>query len=259
MLPPEFACVILSRRRWQTIGQNTLRLFPDAYVTVEESELPDYELVVPAERLLPHPLFDTVADIRNWINDQFPDRAFVVQLNDDMAHLRCLVGWRPRLIDDPLEVAQVVERTAICARDAGAYVFGFGNIQTTPHFRRMAPFKLTGYVRNLVGFVQGHGLSWDPIALGHFDADLGLQAMLEHRIIWRDERFAFVDARLASNSGGLAGIRTESWLAQGRLNLRRKWGDRYVRFARREALSGNSTTEATVLQVRRHDPRVRRN
>jgi len=259
MLPKNIAVVIMSRKRADSILKNSLPLFPYATVTVEESELDDYARVIPRKQLLPHPHFDTLAELRNWIDDSH-EQEFVYQVHDDLSKLMCLVGWRPRSYSDPSVVAQVLERIAICARDAGCFLFGPGNLVSAPQYRKMRPFRLNGYVRNVIGFRKGHGLRWDPATLGHHDVDIGLQALLAHRIIWRDERWQFVDARLASNAGGLSGIRTEDWLARGRRELSKKWGSRYVHFAARRdwrtAEQATSTTEATVITVSRRDRSV---
>src|SRR5436309_2964883 len=76
------------------------------------------------------------------------------------------------------------------------------------------PFGVTGYLRNVIGFRAGHGLRWDPYCSGRGDVDLGLQAMLKHRIIWRDKRWVFLDEPLGSNAGGQVGRRTTAALAQ---------------------------------------------
>lgn len=261
MLPENIQVVCLSRRRELTILKHTLALMPYAHVTVEDDEMDAYaQAGVPEEQLVPHPHFETLAELRNWINLTFPSE-FVIQVHDDLRYLRSIVGWRPRYYRDPYVIAQLLERTAICARDAGCFLFGFGNIAAgPPNYNKMKPFRLNGYVRNVIGFVEGHGLEWDPATIGHHDVDIALQSFVKHRIVWRDERWVFDDVRLGSNKGGAQGMRTEARLAQGRVNLLRKWGGGYVKFQTRRDHRGStvaSTTEATVIRVRRTDPAVR--
>lgn len=258
MLPDGFDVVILSRKRSDTLPKQTLRLMPWATVTVDESEMDDYLKILPREQLLPHPTFPTMADLRNWLLERSKDAEFHVQVHDDLKALRCLVGWRARQYTDPAIIAAVIERTAICARDAGCGMFGFGNLQGGgAYYSPFKPFKLNRYIRNVIGYVRGHGLTWDPEMMGHYDVDVSLSSLLKHRITWRDERWTFTDAPLASNRGGFAGIRTAESLKEGRENLIGKWGA-HVRFqARSDRVSkGQSRTEATVINVRRRDPRL---
>jgi hypothetical protein len=259
MLPDNFKVVMLSRRRHETIAKHTLKLMPWALVTVEEEEVDAYAEVMPREQIVPHPKFEANAHIRNWIFDTWPDTEFLITVHDDLHKLRCLVGWRARTYRDPDLVAELLHNTAICARDAGAHLFGFGNhAGGTVHYQKHAPFRLNGYVRNVIGHVRGHGLRWDPEMKGHFDVDFGLQSLMRHRIIWRDERWVFDDAPLASNAGGFSGIRTQAWLDEGRANMMEKWGPRYLRFvARHDRRKGTSRTEASMIRVPRRDPRIR--
>ena len=57
--------VIPSRRRAGSIAGDTLRLFPDAIVCVDESEMNDYAGC--GARLLAHPPLSGLAAIVNWI------------------------------------------------------------------------------------------------------------------------------------------------------------------------------------------------
>lgn len=258
MLPRNFKVIMLSRGRDHNIGRYSLPLFPYAKVTVDESEMDAYAKVVPKKQLLPHPAFPTMADLRNWLLAEH-SAEFVWHVHDDLIQLTSLVGWRARRTKDPAVIAQLLETTAYCARDAGAYLFGFGNISGgTPHYNKMSPFRLNGFVRNVIGFREGHELQWDPLMMGHYDVDLGMQALQKHRIVWRDERFIFDDVPLASNSGGFAGIRTAEGVIQGRRQMLLKWGGKYVRFGQPAGRSGGiQRSEATVLRVLRKQAAVK--
>lgn len=255
---PEIKVVILSRGRSETIGAQTLALMPYATVTVEESEVDDYAKVMPRAQILPHPVFDTMADLRNWLNDTV-DAEMLIHVHDDLVGVRCLVGWRARRYRDPNVIEQLLERTAVCARDVGCGLFGFGNhAGGTPYYNKMKPFRLNGCVRNVIGFVRGHGLRWDPAMMGHFDVDLSLQSLAKHRIVWRDERWTFDDAPLGSTAGGFSGVRTQAGLDKGRENMLERWGSHVQFESRRDNIrKGPARTETTRLRVQRRDLRIK--
>lgn len=250
MLPENMQVVIPSRGRSKTIADYTFKLMPYATVTVDESELEDYARVIPEAQLLPHPKFKNLVEIGNWMFDNI-DVEFMFLANDDLLDLRSNIGWRARHYREPEIIASLLETLAVCAKDVDAYLFGFGHHQSKPYYPHTRPFKVNGYVRNVLGFRRGHDLRWDVPMYG--DVDLALQAMLKHRIVWRDDRFVWTDAPLGSNFGGNAGRRTSEALLVGKERMKEKWGP-YVSFESRRALPGRQArTEATVLRVPRRD------
>jgi hypothetical protein len=259
VISPRIKVVIPSSGRAATIGEHTLALMPYAYVSVDESEVDDYAQVVEGERILPHPPMGSVIEIQNWLHDwHAADGAeFMIVAYDDLTNVRNLVGWRARTYRDPALIAQLFEVTAQCASDAGCPLFGFGHHQTKPFYPHMRPFKLNGYVRNVLGFAKGFDLRWDPYCALHGDVDLALQALRKHRIIWRDDRWVFGDAPMASNRGGQSSRRSKEQMDEADAKLIRKWGRRYVRVkTRRHYRNVGSRTQSTVISVRRRDPEL---
>ena len=215
--------VCYSRGRQDSIGKNALRLFPYMTVTVDEREVDAYKHAVPADQILPHPQFTQLSQIENWIHEQ--DLAeFVYIVADDIRQMRSLVGWRARTYRDPDLIAGLLETTAICARDAGAYLFGFGHHMVPTYLNNDRPFALNAYVRELYGFRRGHGLVADEHVEQHYDVDVALQSLLKHRIIWRDDRFVFDSQLLGSAAGGEAGVRTPEAVEHAAKAMVAKWG-----------------------------------
>ena len=255
MLPDDFAVVIPSRGRSRSIGRHSLTLFPYATVTVDERELEAYAGVVPEEQLLPHPPMNGLLEIENWIHEQ--DLAeFVYLVADDIRAVRCNVGYRVREYRDPFVVADLLETTAYCARDAGAFLFGAGHHLTNTYYTADRPFTVVGYVRNVYGYRRGHELRGDPAVRMHYDVDIALQALLKHRIIWRDERFAFIEAHvLGAASGGNAGLVDPKAVEDTNRNMRRKWGRWVAVDLRQRRIAGKtnymSKVTATSIRVNR--------
>jgi hypothetical protein len=246
--------VIPSRGRADTIAQQSLRLFPYATVTVDEEEVDAYAQVMPREQILPHPPLGGLVGITNWIFDNVKSE-FLYTIYDDIIGVRCLVGWRVRFYDDPAAIAGLLETTAVCARDAGAFLFGFGHHMNKPFYPQTKPFKLNGYVRNIMGYREGHGLRYDPDCPLHDDVDVALQSLLKHRIMWRDDRWCFDSAPLGTNKGGQVGRRTAAKLQAADEAIVNKWGS-HVRVENRRPNfgRGKSNTTATVMRVPRTQP-----
>ena len=252
MTPPDVRVVIISRGRSDSIGRNALALFPYATVTIDEREVDTYAKVVPKEQLLPHPQFAQLSQIENWLHDQ--DLAeFVYWAADDIHQARCLVGWRARAYRDPELIRGLLESTAVCARDAGAYLFGFGHHVVPTYLYNDKPFSLNAYVRELYGFRRGHGLRADKNVEQHYDVDVALQALLKHRIIWRDDRWVFDAQPLGAGKGGEAGVRTQEAVDHAARAMVDKWG-KWVTVDVPTKVAGTTNwakAKATVINVPR--------
>jgi hypothetical protein len=221
--------VIPSKGRSTTIRQHTLALFPQATVCIDEAEEAAYRRVLPEDQLLLHPNgVHSLSMIRNFIFDHV-EAEVLLHAADDITGARCEVGWRPRMIRDPQTIAELIETTAQCCRDAGAFVFGFNQDYMTTHLAPMQPFKLNTWVGTVMGTLAGHGLRYDEEMPFHTDVDFCLQSLLKHRIVWCDTRFVFI-ARKATNVGGMASVRTAEAYRDAHRRLRAKWGQ-YVRIA----------------------------
>jgi hypothetical protein len=140
-------------------------------------------------------------------------------------------GWRPRRYRDPEVAMQVLENAAQCAIDAGCALFGFNQCEHPLYFRPQAPIRLNRWVGTVLGHVGDHGMRLDERAYCHGDVDLCLQSLLKHRIIWCEERWAFVELQ-QTNRGGNTGQRDAESDAEERAYLKKKWG-RCISFSTR--------------------------
>jgi hypothetical protein len=222
--------VIPSKGRAETIGEQALRLFPSAYVIVDERERDEYAAVVPSKQLLTHPGapgLRSLAAIRNHILESVKADV-LVQVDDDITALVSMPGWSKREITDPEAIEQLLEVTAQCALDAGCALFGFSPDPNQLHYKPQQPLTLSSWVGTVLGFVGKHGLRYDESLSLHDDVDLSLQSLLRDRIVWRDDRWAFVNHRVR-NPGGLASYRSDERYSEQHEILKSKWGP-YVGF-----------------------------
>ena len=245
--------VVPSKGRSQTIRKHTLALFPDATVLVDEAEADEYAKVVDAGSLLTHAGLTPVVRILNWVLDNVHDDVVVI-VDDDVTALVAMVGWRPRRYHEPDVARQVLESAAQCTIDAGLGLFGFNQNLNPLYFQE--PFLLSRWVGGVIGFVGDHGLRYDENCALHEDADLALQALLRHRVIWCENRWHFEALRF-TNPGGNTGYRTAAREAEERAYLKAKWG-RYISFteqtmhhARKARGIDAATTVMTGLRVPR--------
>lgn len=247
--------VIPSKARAATIAKQSLALFPDAYVIVDERERAAYARVVPRRRLLTHPgppTLPRLAAIRNHILDTVKADVLVMA-DDDVFDLVALPGWSKRRFSDPQVAREVLENAAQCAIDAGCAMFGFNPSPNQLFYKPYAPITLHTWVGSVIGFVGEHGLRYDERLAMHDDIDISLSSLMRHRIVWRDDRWGFANHRI-TNGGGLAAYRsTAHYDAEHRL-LKEKWG-RYVNFTSRTFNSrrkgqGGSQAATTTTQVR---------
>jgi len=153
MTTPSLRVVIPSRKRVQVLTDSALTLFPDATVTVAESEMAAYAPVVPAERLVPHPDDVTgIAPIRQWVLDHFDDEA-VVFVDDDCYKLVSVVGYSYSNLTSPANCWQAVENAANIARTIGTAVFGVNQAWDVRKFNCMKPLLVNSWVGGVIGII----------------------------------------------------------------------------------------------------------
>jgi hypothetical protein len=197
-----------------------VRLFLDPVVTVAESEADDYASL-PCE-VVTHP--DDVKGIgplRQWVLDHFDDEV-VVMADDDLLKVYTLIGQRKRTITKPDSIAQILENAVEIARGMGAPVFGFNQAWDVRKFQPQDPLHFHGWTGGVIGII-GRELQFDKNLLLRADVDFCLQALLEFRTVFIDQRFSFVHRRFVG-SGGNAHLRSAERNERELGYLQDKWG-----------------------------------
>lgn len=216
--------VIPSRKRSHLIGQRSLALFPDALVTVDESEMNDYAPV--CKRLLPHPPLPTVAAIHNWIIEHVADDVVVVA-DDDILKVLCFTGRNTRIYKDPASVWQIIANCAEMAQGMGARFFGFTDSASPLGFKPHNPLSFVDIIYTVAGYI-GKAIRNDPLKVMQMDLDTTLNELLTTRIVCVDTRFHFDSVAPLRQSGGNTRIRSAETLKQQTAHTQRKWGQ-YVK------------------------------
>lgn len=212
--------VIPSRRRVESC-RRTLELWPDAVVTVDEQEMDDYRDV--GAEVIPHPPVYGLGELRQWILDNF-DKKLIVQCNDDVEGLYCLVGRRPRLINDPQAMMQIILNQANIIEELGVSVFTFSPVGADIRkFWPQNPFRFNRIEGCLFGVLRPTRVHLDPRVRQHDDVDLTLTCLLHDRYVWMDSRFAAKHDYM-TKAGGNSEIRGSMNMDEEIDYLRNKWG-----------------------------------
>lgn len=221
--------VIPSKGRASVIGERTLRWFPTAIVTVEDSEMTDYAGL--GVRLLPHPPLRGLPAILNWIlgcPDLEGDQLAIV--DDDIIGFDAIWEAKPRPIMDPADIMAIVENTAEMASGFGAPLWGFSVNRRPDSNYTYKPFCLNGRVGTFRGF-SDRSLRYDEQTRRHDDADLTLQVLTRERVVFRDDRFNVRAAPIYRTAGGSQADYGRDEAKAEEEYLRRKWG-KHISFVR---------------------------
>jgi hypothetical protein len=229
--------VILTRGRWQTI--TTHKIAPQATLVCTDQERPLYEAAlgnqVAEYAEIPHELLG-MGKIRNWVLGRFPEEC-IFTMDDDLEGLDVRTHEKNRFIFEPAIIEQIIDNSYLCARDAGAKVFGYGVDRRPFHFRANRPFVLNVWTDQGWGII-GREIRFDDRLTSKIDVDLCMLSMMKHRIVWIDDRYSWRGVK-RGNVGGLSAYRTSEREMANAKYLERKWG-KYLHLTRKQKVSGVS-------------------
>lgn len=219
--------VIMSRGRASSMTSHTL--FPYATILVPKSEEQDYYAALGGNYTI-----ETVDDgikglglLRNHIIQRY-EEDIVIMIDDDITHLSRIDGYTIKKITDQETIKEHLLNTAQCAKDLGTCVFGFGQTADVRKYNPTEPFSLSGWVGGVIGVIGKDHFFIDNMF--KVDIDFCLEAMLDKRVIWKDNRLVFVQVR-DRNTGGNSAFRTVERVEAEKKKLRDKWG-RYIKFSK---------------------------
>jgi hypothetical protein len=195
-------------------------LFPRARWCVSAGEARAY-LAAGAEEVLAHPnKLHGLAAKRQWILDRVPGPVFMV--DDDVTGVWCNVGEQGHRIYGWQAIEEIIQNCAHAAASFGAPVFGFSQAWDVRKYDPCDPFSLAGWVGTAIGFL-GREIKYDTSLTAQADIDFCLCCMLKKRIVFIDNRFAFICKRFL-NAGGSAGIRTAAEYERQIERVTARWG-----------------------------------
>lgn len=224
-LPDQLAyrVVVPSRKRSHLMG-HVLRLLPTATIAIDESELPQYEKLVPPDQLVTHTQTSVVA-IRNWLLDRFTE-PYQIQIDDDLQFVETQIGLKKKRITDPIQIEWILENQIVCMNDLGIGVACFsrnrneGMVKPSAYpFRLVCPISCTMIIGG-----SARRRRFEPECWGRADADFSLRTLQEDRIMLCDMRFVFFHGPVFSGKGGNVGVLDQEQFAKATAVLKKRWG-----------------------------------
>ncbi len=189
----------------------TTHMVADAAICIPESQVEEYHRHNPGVELVTHP--DSVVGLtakRQWIYEQFGN---VFMLDDDIVEMRRLYTTSNYKVKNKQEVRDLIYACADAALKAGAFLYGFSKDPNPLAYRPHKPITLTGYITGCAtGLLAGTAckpslLYYDTAIKCNEDYWISCLNAYHHRLIWRDNRFTFLQKNTFVSSGGLAEFR----------------------------------------------------
>lgn len=206
----------------------TKKAVDNCILCVEESQVAEYNEHNPELEIITHP--DSIIGLtlkKRWMMEYFGGDIFMI--DDDIKSMNRLYvekGEKPKITSDL--AYEIVQTTAVTARNLGAYLFGFNKNQRPVDYVSHTPFRLTGFaVGGWAGILKGSKLYYPDNEEGLLCQDFfvsGLNAF-HHRHCFLDNRFGFTTVDNFKNPGGCAEYRTVELEKRTTLWLREQFGE----------------------------------
>lgn len=229
---PTVKIVVPSHQRPERMTR-LLRLLPEAYVTVNESEMEDYAPYVPEGQLVPHPDVGNgligIGHIRHWIMENF-EADFICQCDDDVRRFYSMCHWQAEKgkYESPDVIKTLIYNAVNILDDLDLPLYGFSSNSSPRAYTNCRPFRINSWVgscviinRKLYG--KDKNFAYDIGLKECEDGDLALQALQTYRVVLRDSRFNFDYGNSNGNKGGLQSERNKASLLASHKRMKNKW------------------------------------
>jgi hypothetical protein len=160
---------------------------------------------------------------RNWICDKF---GTVFMIDDDIRGLQRLYSLHRKSICNPDEAYSIIQQCGNLAILTGCYLFGFNHFRNPAHYWGNEPYRMSGYVNGCgLGIVKGGKLKFHPEIVACNDFYIAGLNAYHHRKCFIDNRFVFVQKKIAAEKGGLGMVRSNDTERNDILLLKENFGD----------------------------------
>lgn len=219
----EYRIVVPSRKRSHLMS-HILRLIPSATIAIHETELAEYQKLVPSDQLVVHTQTSVVA-IRNWILDTFKE-PWQIQIDDDLQFVETQIGAKKKRITDPDQIEWILENQIICMSDLTIGVGCFSRSRNEGMVKPSAyPFRVVGPLSSTM-IIGGAARRrrFETECWGRADADFTLRTLQDDRILLADMRFVFFHGVVFGGKGGNVGVLDQEQFAKATAALKKRWG-----------------------------------
>lgn len=218
--------VIVCPSKGRAKNVQTTKLIDNLKILVPEKEVAEYKEYNPDCEILAEPKHvRNIVSSRQYVLDTFSN---VFMVDDDLLNVRknYIEEGEEYLVQDPVEVRALIQRTADICEDVGAYMYGFQSIRTPLHFVDQKPVKFTGYLNaSYTGYLKGHGLNYDTSYTEGEDHYMSCLNVYKNRYMFIETRYSFVTQGNFEADGGCQLDRTKNTMLETTLKLRRTFGD----------------------------------
>lgn len=242
-LAGQLQIVVCSRARIPSC-KHVLTLLPaSAKICVYESESEAYGAEFGVDRLLICQDEKASQPAKAAWVQQHVHSMGVIFVDDDVKCCWCLVGRKPRRIDDPASVGRILMGTAWLAYEAGVSCFSYSPTTNPLKFHQFDPLGMDRVAGPVVGII-GRKVLFDEQLPALGDVDLNLTALLQDRWAIQDRRYAFETSEVAT--GGSSNMRTADKIAESKSMLAKKWGGTGKNWESRISRGGDESVVVTT-------------
>ena len=216
----------------------TQHIYPFVKMAVHKFEAKKYEAAGLEVVVIPDKLRGNIANVRNWILEEFlPQYDCVVMMDDDISYVgRWDTQERYKFTPDELE--EFCEKHTILCKDGGLYLWGV-NCQPTDKgaYREYTPYSFLNFISgSFSAHMQGSDLRYDTKLPLKEDFDMTLQHLHRYGGCMR-ANFAFFDAKQSEQAGGCAEYRNLDVEKEQFYALQRKWGSDIIKLDTKSRMS----------------------
>lgn len=221
--------VILCPSRGRAKHILTKRLVPDIVLVVNADEHAEYKKHNPELLVLSPPTsIKGITATRAWMLDNFKN---VFMIDDDVTTVKrnYVEPGEKADIEDTELINEIIDYSFYVAKKIGAKMFGFPSTRNPLEYNAFKPFKFTGYYNHShVGYLEGHGLSFDTSFGEAEDYYMSLMQAYKNRFGFFDCRFTFVTKDNFLSRGGCCEYRTIEMMKKNTLELKRLFGEAVI-------------------------------
>ena len=211
--------IIISKSRYEDLS--THLLLDDYLLVCPEEEKEHYAKKVDAGRIVCYgPEVQGLGETRNFVLDHFNED--LVMLDDDIKYFISLMNLSPIKYKDASSIEQILDTAYNNSLEVGAKCWGINQNPDVRKYHHNEPFKMSTMIVGIVG-CNLDNLRFTTQNKSKVDIDFTLQNLMEHRIVWVDQRFGISVGR-DNNKGGCSLYRTNEAKQREMSFLKNKWG-----------------------------------
>lgn len=233
----KIAVVIFSAGRHDIIKTTQWLDDERIYLCVPESQADLYQTAFTKKIIHPDQVNRLYLKIQ-WVLDSFRGSCdAVVKIDDDIEFVRDYGAyfWADKNIDEKMnlsgdELIEIVGNLFILAKDLGAYVFGFGNLNRHYYYDPNKRFQfLKAFDSSMMGYIFEDKIKIDESIKVKNEYDLQLQNLFHYGKVLVDNRYRQIKFQMNKLKGGMSAGRNSEMIQTAKELLQNKWGN-VIRF-----------------------------